>query len=189
MPRTLTASEETASKAERTSWVWLVELNFSSGFSRFTTAPFDIVHQSNTYTGVGDLAGISTLEETIEGRVNKVTLSLSGVKTSLISIALNDDYRWRKGTIFKAFIDDQNAVIDTPHIRFQGWMDSMRITLGKETSIIHLTLTSRVAVWEHAHDNPRWDDSDQQLRRPGDTFFEFMPEIALGKEVFWGLVT
>lgn len=186
MPRTLAAAAETASKAERTSWVYLVELDFSSGFVRFTTAPFDIVHQSNTYKGVGDVAGISAISETVEGRVNKVTLSLSGVKTSLISTALNDDWRWRKGTIFKAFIDDQNAVVDTPHIRFQGWMDSMPITVGKETSTINLTLTSRVAVWEHAHDNPRWDDADHQLRRSGDVFFEFMPEIARGKEVFWG---
>ena len=189
MPRNLAAAVETAVTDERTSWVYLVELDFSSGFLRVTNAPFDITHQSNTFTGIGDLGSISKVEETVEGRVNSVTVSLTGVKTSMVSIALGDTFRWRRGTIWKAFLDDQNAVIDTPHIRFQGWMDSMPIVIGKEQSTINLTLTSRVANWEHAHDNPRWDDADHQLRRPGDKFFEFMPEIARGKEIFWGLIT
>ena len=188
MPRNLSASAETASKADPTRWVYLVELDFSSGFVRVTDAPFDIVHQGNTYKGIGDLGSISSVEETAEGRVNQVTLQLTGVKTSMVSVALNDDWRWRKGTIFKAFIDDQHAVIDTPHVRFKGWMDKMLVTLGgkDQPATIHLTLTSRTVKWEHANDNPRWDDQDHQSRRPGDKFFEFMPEIAQGKEIFWG---
>lgn len=186
MARNLAAAVETASKAERTSWVYLVELDFSSGFVRVTDAPFDIIHQGNTFLGIGDFGSVSSVEETSEGRVNQVTLTLTGVKTSMASIALNNDWRWRRGTIWKAFLDDQNAVIGTPHLRFQGWMDQMPVTIGKDTSTINLTLTSRVANWENAHDNPRFDDADHQSRRPGDKFFEFMPEIARGKEVFWG---
>ena len=186
MTRGLDAAQKTAVAAETVIPIYLAELDFASGFVRVTTAPFSITFESNTYLGVGDVGGISKIEETIEGRAHRVTLTLVGVKNSYISIALDEDYQGRDAKIWKAYLDTSYAIISAPIAAFWGIMDVMVIKRGPETAQIDLQIVSRFAKWERAPDSPRWSNEDHQKRFPGDKFFEFMPQITAGKEVIWG---
>ena len=192
MPRNLPAGVAAASQAEVIRPRFLVELDFGSGIIRVTDAPFSIFWDSDgdmvdeEFFGVGDMGSISAVEETIEGKAKRVTLRLTGVKSSLISAALNENYRLRPGRIWRTYLNEDNQIKGAPHPRFIGLMDTMVPRLDGADSTILLNIVNRYARWETALDAPRWSDEDHQFRRPGDTFLSRMPEIAKGKEVFWG---
>jgi len=194
MPRPISAAEETAATAEITRPVFLAKLDFASGIIRVCDVPFSLFYDDDgdmvdeEFKGVGDLGGISAIEETTEGKTNRVTLMLTGVKASMVSIALNEVWRWRRATIYKGFLDADDDWVDDPKVRFQGWMEAMPVKFGDDgaPATIELSIVSRMAKWEKAYDNPLWADADHQKKRPGDLAFQFMTEIAGGKEVFWG---
>jgi len=190
MPRNLPAGVAAASQAETVRPIYLAELDFASGFVRATTAPFTVDFDPGDgevpFLGVGDLGGVSAIEESTEGRAHKITLTLSGIKRSLVSTALAESYQGRPGKLWKAYLDAADQIIGAPALVFQGLMDVMPIKLG-ETATISVVIVSRFARWERPVNNPRWDDVDHQARRPGDKFFEFLPEVVAGKEIIWGV--
>lgn len=187
MTRPLGAGVGAASQAETIRPAYLVELDFESGFVRATTAPFTISFGGNDFLGVGDIGSISAVEETVEGRAHSVTFTLSGVKASLISTALGETYQGRPGKLWEAHLDGDDAIIGTPTLLFEGLMDTMPIQLSEGTATISMVIVSRFTRWERPVNNPRWDDADHQSRRPGDKFFEFVPEVVAGKEIIWGV--
>ncbi len=193
MTRTTTAAEDTVLAAELRHPVFFAKLEFTTGTVRVSThnavLNWDDGDGAVDYTGLGDLGGISHVEETIEGKTNRVTLSLNGVKSSLVALALGSGWRWQPGTIYKGWLNVSTKVlVETPRVRFKGWMDSMPFTLGTrdEPATINVSIVSRFARWEVPFNAPRWSNADHQKRRSGDKFFEFMPEIAKGREIFWG---
>ncbi len=195
MARTTTGNEDTVLAAEVLHPINFAKLEFPGGTIRVSThnAPlnWDDGDGAVDYTGLGDFGGISKIEETIEGKTDRVTLTLSGVKSSLVALALASGWRWQPGTIYKGWLNvSTNVLVETPRIRFRGWMDSMPFDLGTsdppKPATINVSIVSRFARWEAPFDVPRWSNNDHQKRRPGDKFFEFMAEIAKGQEIFWG---
>ena len=65
-----------------------VELEFSTGTLRFWNGYGDITMtaggSSNTFTGLGDLMGVSAVSESDQVEAIGATLSLTGIKSSLI---------------------------------------------------------------------------------------------------------
>ena|SRR6056297_3258541 len=76
-----------------------VEFDFSSGPVRVWTGVGEATIDGNTYTGTGTLLGISSVEETSEIAVRGVTLTLTGVPSEVISLALQEPYQGRVAKI------------------------------------------------------------------------------------------
>ena len=73
----------------------LIEANFSSGAVFLWNGYGDLVYDSSTYTGAGKLLDISAVQESIETRANGFTATLTGLDSSLLSIALSEPYTGR----------------------------------------------------------------------------------------------
>ena len=200
MTKGLSAAQITAATAEVTRPVYFVLLDFNEsvgglegGWVRACDAPFSIFFDADgdsvaeEFLGLGDIGGITAFEESVEGQLTSITVTLSGVRNSLVALALNYSqvYQGRSGKIYKGWLDEDNALIGTPILAFAGIMDVMPIEIGEETATINLRIISRHRHWENSADNPRWSHEDHLLRHPGDTYFENMPEIANGIEVTW----
>ena len=72
-----------------------VELAFDSGTTRLWNGYGDLTVASNTYTGSGDLMSISAIEENSEISAKGLNLVLSGILSSLLSLALTENYQNR----------------------------------------------------------------------------------------------
>lgn len=171
--------------------VRLIELDFASGFVRAASTPFSVFFDSDgdlsdeEFPGVGDLGTVSGRDESVETKAGRITVTLSGVNPALVSIALNQQYQGRRGSIWRGNLDEDHALVGPPDLEFRGLMDTMPIKLG-DAGTISVVLVDRFIRWERAIDNPRYDDADHQLRRPGDTFFSRVPQLTQGQEIVWG---
>lgn len=193
MPRSVSGAEATELQQGTIRPVRLAELDFASGFVRVASTPFNILFDSNgdmveeTFLGLGGLGGVSAIEETSDGKTAKVTLTLSGVDQANIALALNEQFRGRPGTLWRAWLDPDYAFVAPPRVRFAGIMSAMPYRLqGGSQNTVSVVLVDRFARWNAPLDNPRWDNVDHQARRPGDKGLEFIPELVAGKEVVWG---
>lgn len=191
MTRDISAANQTATTAEIVRPVRLIELDFASGFVRAASTPFSIFFDSDgdlsdeEFLGIGDLGQVSPIEESTETKAGRVQVTLSGVNLALISIALSQNYQGRRGSIWRGNLDADHALVGSPDLEFRGLMDTMPIRL-RQTGTISVVIVDRFVRWDRATDAPRWDSADHQARRPGDLFFEFVPQLVQGQEVIWG---
>ena len=142
---------------------------------------------SKTFTGAGDLLGISEIEESDILSMSGVTLTLSGIKSSLISTALSAQYTNRNGAIYLGLFDTSANVIADVYTLFKGKMDVLNISEGQQTTMIQLKLESRLVSFEKAS-NRMYTLEDQKVDYSNDLGFEFIPDLQ-DKEIIWGKAT
>lgn len=176
--------------------VIFARLDFAGGVQRFHTeiGPKTVtvpVHGQEVYTGLGDFGGISSsVVETITGAPQALRLSLTGVKASLITSLLTDDYYRRNGDVFIGLEDDNGEIIAEPESLFSGFMDKADIALKDGFGQITMTCEGRGTIWRTGSDQ-RFTDEDLQAAWPGDLLGEYvwrMQDISLkwGKGRFGG---
>lgn len=167
------------------------ELEFSTGTLRFWNGYGDLTMtaggSSNTFTGLGDLMNVSAISESDQIEAIGASLSLTGIKSSLISAALSANYTNRNASIFLGLFDTNKSVIADVYTLFKGKMDIMKIDEGPESATIVLNLENRLIALDRAK-NRRYTHEDQQLSFSGDLGFEFVPDLQ-DKEIIWGKKT
>ena len=167
------------------------ELEFSTGTLRFWNGYGDLTMtaggSSNTFTGLGDLMNVSAISESDQIEAIGASLSLTGIKSSLISAALSANYTNRNASIFLGLFDTNKSVIADVYTLFKGKMDIMKIDEGPESATIVLNLENRLIALDRAR-NRRYTHEDQQLSFSGDLGFEFIPDLQ-DKEIIWGKKT
>lgn len=188
MPRSLSSAEAAAVAASPIRPAHFVDLDLWNGRLYVTSLPYDFDYGGETWIGAGKVGGISDIEETTEGKVNSVTLTLAGVRPTDVALALTDitKSRWRNGTIYRALFDADGQLVAAPRPRFRGLIDNAPVKISGGIATVSVKLVSRFVRWEFPLNSPRYTDADHQSRRPGDTFFSRMAEISKGKEVVWG---
>ena len=191
MSRDITSAFNTAIIAKVVRPLMAIELEFSDGTLRMWNGYGDITMtaggSSKTFTGAGDLLGISEIEESDILSMSGVTLTLSGIKSSLISTALSAQYTNRNGAIYLGLFDTSANVIADVYTAFKGKMDVLNISEGQQTTMVQLKLESRLISFEKAA-NRMYTYEDQQVDYPNDLGFEFIPDLQ-DKEIIWGKET
>jgi hypothetical protein len=183
MTRDVHTNALAAAASEAVTAVTLVELQFGAGTLYANNSPVNIPYGGNTYLGVGKLGAIAEIEESTDTAASTMTLSLVGIDTTLVSAALNEDYKNREAIISTAFLNAQDAVLGAPAVVFRGRMDSMALEIG-DVANISLSIVNRLSDWERTR-NGRYTNEEQQSNYPGDKGLEFMVQ-AVEKELFWG---
>lgn len=172
------------------------ELRFWSGLG-------DLVIDGDTYAGSGDLLQVSDVQESSDISARGATLTLSGVPSNLVSLALDEDYQGRTASIkfgmYGTSIDNGYLILDDSGDKllvdgvadfldisntaalgffnlFVGKMDQMTIQRGPAVSEIVMSLESRLIDLERPRLR-RYTDGGQQDRYPGDLAFEFVSRI------------
>ena len=168
-----------------------IELEFSDGTLRFWNGYGNLTMtaggSSKTFNGAGDMLGVSEIEESSTLSMSGVTLTLAGIKSSIISTALGANYTNRKGAIYLGLFDTSNNVIADVYTIFKGNMDVMNIQEGADTCVITLKLESRLITFEKPA-NRMYSLEDQKIDFANDVGFEFIPDLQ-DKEITWGKKT
>tara|TARA_Y100000310_G_scaffold326175_1_gene390721 strand:+ start:327 stop:884 length:558 start_codon:yes stop_codon:yes gene_type:complete len=184
MARDLTAGVITEVTAATLTPILLVKLNFDGGALTLWNGIGDLVFSGDTYTGAGDLGGISTWVETEEIRATGLTFSLSAIPASIISTALTEQYQGRSAKVYLGFFDSDDAIISDPYLIFDGRMDVMTIEENGETANITLSAETILIALERANER-RYTEQDQKDEYAGDTFFDFVTQLQ-DSEIIWG---
>lgn len=132
-----------------------------------------------TFTGTGGLLSIGGLEETGDLSAKSVTLTLSGVPSTIISLALQEPYQRRACRIYFGV----ESVSDVVEI-FTGKMNTMRILDSEDTATIEMTVESKLVELERSA-NWRYNDENHQSRNSGDSFFSYVQSIQ-DAQIPWG---
>ncbi|MCH8189644.1 MAG: hypothetical protein IIB66_13285 [Proteobacteria bacterium] len=183
MTRTVTAAVVTEVQKAKTRPILFVEMDFTSGFVRMWTGIGDFSWDGKTWNGVGDLLGISPVEETDELRSAGLVVQLSGIPSALLATALGEDYQGRSGKVWLGFLDDDYVLIDDPVLQWAGRMDVMEIDEGAETSVISVRIESNFAALKRANER-RYTREDLQIDFPGDKGLDFIAALQ-DKQLVW----
>jgi hypothetical protein len=184
MSRTLSAAVETASRADTVFPAFLAAVETSSGFLRMWTGYGDLAWGGNTYTGAGDLLGVSPIQETDDLAATGLRFSLSGVPASLISVAINNARQGLSAKLWLACLDASGAVIGDPILMFSGLTDVPEIEEGGETCTLTMTAESRLIDLDRARVR-RYTAEDQKAVHPTDKGFDYVPSLQ-DKEIVFG---
>jgi hypothetical protein len=182
-----------------------VELNFDSETLRMWTGQGTLVLEDGTqWIGTGQLLGISAIEETAEMAVRGATLTLSGVPSEILSLALSEPYQGRVCNIyFGTFSNGSLLQEDGPYILlqdggriqleqsakgfnqlFSGYMDQMNIQDGADTATIELKVENKLVDLERAR-VARFTSGYQKSVYPNDKGLDFVESLQ-DREIFWG---
>lgn len=179
MSRTVPSALLTALSQPEVQPYYAVDLDFDSAPIRLWTGYGDRTIFTNSYTGGGSLLTISGLEEASDLSAKNITLSLSGVPSSLITLALDEPYQRRECKVYFGTTDTAD-----PIEVFSGLMNTMTIEDSGESSVITLTVESKLVRLEKAS-NRRYTEENHVARHPNDTFFSYVTSLQ-DKDVVWG---
>ena len=191
MARDITTAFNNAIKSEVVRPIFAIELEISDGTLRFWSGYGNLTMtaggSSKVFLGTGDLLNISPVEETTSLKMSGLTISLGGIKSSLISTALSAQYTNRNGALYMGLFDASASVIADVYTLFKGKMDVLNITESGDTSTISLKIESRLISFEHPL-NRLYTLEDQQVDFSSDVGFEFINDLQ-DKEIIWGKKT
>ena len=159
-----------------------VEMFFDTQTIRTWTGVGDATLDGNTYTGTGQLLGISQIEETTEIAARGATLTLTGVPSNLLSVALQTPYQGRVCNIYFGVVNGSTYSSLTEI--FSGYMDEMNIDEGPDLSSIELKVENKLVDLERARVR-RYTSEYQKSKFPNDKGLDFVEAIQ-GRPVLWG---
>jgi hypothetical protein len=134
---------------------------------------------SQVFTGTGSLLTIGDLEEVGDLSSKSVELTLSGIPTSIVSLALQEPYQRRPMRLYLGEQSD-SSVVEI----FSGKMDKMRISDEAESSTIALTVENKLIELERSS-NWRYTNENHQSRYDGDSFFSYVQSLQ-DAQITWG---
>ena len=105
MSRTLSDGIVSVLTAEAIQPFFAVQMFFDTQTLNFWTGLGELTVGGVTYTGTGQLMQISELSETAEISAKGATITLSGIPSNLISLALTEPYQGRLCKIYFGAID------------------------------------------------------------------------------------
>jgi len=183
-----------------------VELQFDGGnVLRLWTGVGTLVYGGNSWTGAGELLDISSIEETSDISAKGATVTLSGVPSSVLSLALSEPYQGRVGKIYlglfsigalekengtdyillqngdKILLEEQETSLTEV---FSGFMDRMTIDEQAESSTIGLSLENKLVTLERPR-TARYSHEFQRTIDSTDKGLEYVESLQL-KEFVWG---
>ena len=168
--------------------IYLMQMQFDSGNLNLWTGYGELTHTisgigSVIWTGAGNIWGISAITETNGVRATGVDLSLSGLNSDIISVALSEDYQDRTVIIWLGFMNDNGTVLGEIEM-FRGRADIMSINETGDSTTVSLTAESTLIGLERSNER-RFTKEDQQIEFPNDLGFDTVPQLQQ-KEIVWG---
>lgn len=172
----------------------LIRASFSTGTLYLTPYGLDILASVGdgavrTFKGVSAIRP-GTLRESEDGTSQKTDLTLNGVATANLSLAMGspETYQNRPITMWLAMLDPADGTMKgTPAMRFNGIMESMAINRASdpsEDSAIVMTCRSGSYSDSQKANSLRLTNRQHQQRYPGDRGLEFIAQL-IGKPQVW----
>lgn len=173
MARDLAAGVITEVDAATLRPVLFYEGVFTGGTLRLWSGVGTISWNSQSWVGAGNLLGISDITETADLRAEGITLSLSGLSSTTIAIALAQARLGLAGSVWFGVMTAAGAVIADPYLAFKGKLDVPTIEDNGDTCVISVSYEHQLVDLERPRIR-RFTHEDQQIDHPGDLGFEYM---------------
>lgn len=167
---------------------WLVEADFTLGVGRYTTAPIDVPSPNgHTYIGLSHFMQIEEIEESANPDTSQFVVRLAIVNKAMLAYLTGDQsiYRGRSIRFLAQMFDKNFKPQGQPVERWHGYMNPIRIERDKADqesgvaeSYIELPCVRRGMQRARNNQGLRMTHAQQQLKHPGDMFFEHMNELA-----------
>lgn len=182
-----------------------VEMMFDSNIIRIWTGVGTLVLQDGTeWIGSGNLLSISTIEETQDMAVKGANISLSGIPSELLSLALTQPYQGRVCNIYFGTFTAGSILQETGNYillqdgskvnlqtgeanfnkLFSGYMDQMNIVEASETATIEMLVENKLIDLERAR-VARFTSGYQKSIYPLDKGLDFIEDLQ-DKRIPWG---
>ena len=146
-------------------------------YSATSTFPY-----GQTFSGLGWLCKVSTVTQTSKIQAQSVTLSLSGIPSSLLSEAIDQVRVTGTVTLWYGLFSDAALIADPVQI-LSGALDVPTLTDGGDACTLDITCENTLLDLNEAPDR-RFDDPDQQQLYPGDLGFSFVQALQ-NMQLFW----
>lgn len=156
--------------------VLLFEGEFASGVVRFWTGLGQIQWAGQTWTGAGQLIGISDIEENTELVATGITVSLAGIDPALVSAVIDEARQNAPGRMWVGLLDAAGAIIGDPYLAFRGRLDVPAITDSADTCTITVSYENILGDLLRPREI-RYTDEAQRAFHPADRGFEFVTRI------------
>ncbi len=182
-----------------------VELQFDDNIIRMWTGQGTLVLSDETeWIGLGQLLNISSIEETSEMSVKGASISLSGIPSDLLSLALSQPYQGRVAKIYFGTFQQGSILQETSDYIllegggrinlesmsqgfneiFSGYMDQMNIVESGDTATIEMMVENKLIDLERAR-IARFTSGYQKSIYPGDLGLDFIEDLQ-DKQIPWG---
>lgn len=177
MPRNLSPAMLTALQSGILYPAIFVNLGFASGTAYIWSGIGNYTWNGNTYVGVGDLGQISVIEEGATVEAKGISVTLSGIDSTMLADALQESQLGLPATIYIAlYTGPGGTIIADPLTAWSGFTDQPEIVLTGPTAEITLRLESVLLELNKPVDR-RYTLQDQQVQAPGDIAFQFVPSL------------
>lgn len=187
--------------------VLFADLFFDSGTLRIFTGYGTMEFNGETYTGGGNLIGISSIEETQDSVAKGIMCTLTGIPSTNIALALTERSRGRPFKLYLGMISStsyvelepgdgvveledesgyvriENELVSTPYRIFSGLMDVIEITDQGDTSALRLSVEN-ILITGQRNKISRYTQIDQQKTFPTDLGFNLINSLQ-DKEIVW----
>jgi hypothetical protein len=184
MSRNLSSQFVTAITSNGVAPIVLIRAYFDSGEIDLWNGVGNLVYSGITYTGVVPILNIDTVHEQKQIAATGFNLTLSGLDSTILSLAENEPYQGRPLEMYLALLDSSGAVISSPYMMFKGYMDTMTINDDGKTISITIAVENELIALERALSTSYTPES-QKVNYPNDTFFNFVADIQ-NKTAHWG---
>lgn len=183
--RNLSAAMQAISQAKVLRPIVLIDLLFDSGSVYLWNGHGNLTNNSNDYIGAGELLAIGAISERTDLTATGASITLNGIKQSLLTISLSEPYQNRTAIIRLGAINESGDVVADPVVMFQGKMDVMTIEDSGEIATITVQCESKFMQLDRAKVR-RYTAEDQKIDHPTDTFFDYMAKIQ-EMAIPWGI--
>jgi hypothetical protein len=180
MSRDITTPVSNALDDDVISPFFAVDLDFDSAPLYVWSGYGDLTIGSKTYLGAGQLLNISSVSETTEMEAKGATLTMSGIPSSFLSLALQEPYQGRECRIYFGVTSSPSDYVEV----FAGELDQMNIEEQAESATISVTAENVLVKLERPVVR-RFTNEDQKSRFPDDKGLEYVASLQ-DKEIFWG---
>lgn len=174
--KTISAALTTALDAAHVQSILFVQADFDSGTQRYCTAGATVAWNGQNWLGTGGLISIDPIKESTSVESVGLRVTMSGVPSSMVSLALSETIQGRAITIWVDAMDASGVPIASPPQIYAGRMDTMVIDESADTATITVTIESEMAALMKAAVR-RYTDADQQKAYPGDLIFNYIPQM------------
>jgi hypothetical protein len=140
----------------------------------------DLTIGAKTYLGAGQILNISSVSETTEMEAKGATLTMSGIPSSFLSLALQEPYQGRECRIYFGVTSNPSGYVEV----FSGELDQMNIEEDADTAVVSVTAENVLVKLERPVVR-RFTNEDQKSRFPRDRGLEYVASLQ-DKEIFWG---
>ena len=186
MARNLSSAMLTAIANNTIRPVLIAKIGTSGTDVNLWTGMGDLTHLGETYSGVGNLGGVSEIAENQNLQAGGIAFTLTGINPALVSSILSSMRYGRPAKLWLGLVDiSTGLIVDAPIKIFAGLTDMANMEEGAEVSTITITSENRLADLERPRIR-RYTTEDQKLTDPTDLGFEYVPSLQ-DKVISWGI--